>query len=79
MADRTSAGIFSDIFVYLAKQKKPDIKFAKKLWRDSKQFDFDNAQLECDDALIKLGLAKLGLSKEYPEDGEITLYLGDDY
>jgi hypothetical protein len=77
MADRTSAAVFGGIFEYLA--ENPDsraLEFAKVVYGMTSAYDFNGYQMECDDALIKLGLAKMGID----EDGdEIVLFLHEDY
>lgn len=77
MSDRTSAGLFRRFFRYLAADPTPQsIAFAKGLWAWARDYDFSHSQMDCDDALITLRLAKRGPN----EDGdEVTLYLGDDY
>ncbi len=76
MSDRTSAGIFSGMFEYLAREPISDeaLKFSRVLWEQQREYDFAPRQMECDKALIRLGLAKRGVSPEYPSDGEVTLY-----
>lgn len=80
MADRTAAHIFSLIFDALAKDGEIDRKrLAKQLMKAAREFDFNSCQMECDDSLLKLGVAKMGVDKDYPEDGRRVLYLGEDY
>lgn len=80
MADRTSASVFSLIFEELAKDGEIDRKrLAKKLMKAAREFDFSTCQMECDKALLKLGVAKRGVDPEYPEDGERVLYWLEDY
>jgi hypothetical protein len=75
MGDINSAVIFSGFFEKLASDPTPQhIKWAIELWEDSYHYDFSNNELECDDALIKLGLAKKDIHPKYPKDGEITFY-----
>lgn len=77
MADRTSAGIFGDIFIYLAKQPKTPERdaFVAEMWKHSQgSYDFSNYQMGCDEALVKLGYARKGVDPDYPDDGEILLY-----
>jgi hypothetical protein len=80
MADRTSAALFAMFFDWLA--KKPDDKshreFAYELWQVTGDYDFAHYQMYCDDALLALGLAKKGVDPDYPEDGEMVLYLYPD-
>lgn len=79
MADRTSAKIFGEVFKYLAGQEpsKGRDDFAAKMWDMSQEHDFSNYQMGCDKALIELGLAKMGVHPQWPEDGEVVLYRGD--
>lgn len=80
MADRTSASIFAMVFEYLAEDNSEKSReFARKLWDETRRYDFNPYQMYCDDALITLGLAKKGLHPEYPEDGEVTLYWKQHY
>lgn len=80
MADRTSAALFGEIFTILASKEKIDPKkLAARFFEMSKEYDFSNYQMGCDEALITLGLAKKGVREEYPEDGEVLLYKGEDY
>lgn len=58
MADRTSAGIFSEIFDSLAKRNTPECReIAQEIWDLHWNYDFCNYQMDCNDALITLGLA----------------------
>lgn len=82
MSDRTSAGIFAEVFSYLAigPIDAGTLKFAARMWESSRQYDFDPYQMGCDEALLKLGLAKRGVRPEYPSDGEVVLYRrGDEW
>ena len=57
MSDRTSAYLFGEIFKWLA--ENPDDrsrKFAKKLKGMARDYDFDEYQMYCDDALKTLGV-----------------------
>lgn len=78
MADRTSAGIFGDIFEFLVtmEQNEHTKKFAKKMWENSYEYDFCPDQMGCDDSLVKLGFAKRGIHPRYKE--ECMMYLGAD-
>jgi hypothetical protein len=80
VADRTSAEIFSVMFEYLAKspQDARTKKMADYLWSAASGYDFDAYQMGCDKALLKLGLASMGLNPEYPEDGETIIYRDRD-
>ena len=76
MADRTSAGIFADIFEFLAATADdPRTKaFAEKMWEQSRAYDFSPYQMGCDEALLKLGLATRGKD----EDGDDCIKYRDD-
>ncbi len=78
MADRTSADIFGRIFTLLASEgpnhDKEDL--AKEIWDIAQDYDFDPSQMSCDpDTGIMLGLCKKGINPEYPQDGEVYLWL----
>lgn len=61
MSDRTSAGLFADIFNLLAENPTKDHKaIAKKIWPKRGDYDFSDYQMGCDESLIKLGLATKG-------------------
>jgi len=79
MADRTSAAVFSTIFEALAKGNIDPKKLAKQLMKATREYDFNTYQMDCDKALLKLGVAKMGVDPEYPEDGERVLYWLEDY
>lgn len=70
MSDRTSAGLFATMFAFLA--ERPDARaraMAVRLWGQRGDYDFDDYQLGCDEALEALGLAERG------DDGRWS-YLG---
>ena len=46
----------------------------KKYWKMSREYDFSEYQMEADEALLKLGLARKGVDPDYPEDGDVMLY-----
>jgi hypothetical protein len=82
MSDRGAQDIFGTLFALLgAHSPVPYLykELSETMWAKAKQFDTSPRDWQCDDELIALGLAKRGISKEYPEDGEITLYKGLDY
>ena len=59
MADRTSASVFATVFEALAEPGELDRKaVAAKLWRAMDDYDFSPYQMYCDEALVRLGLAK---------------------
>jgi len=75
MSDRTSAALFGKIFRLLANNPTDEHKtIAKEIWMSSGQFDFSFYQMDADDALIKLGLAKKGIDPDYPDDSEVVIY-----
>lgn len=79
MADRTSAVIFGDIFNMLAEEPTEKNKeMANKIFDKTYDYDFSNYQMYADESLEKLGLAKKGIDPDYPEDGEIIIYKGDN-
>ncbi len=57
MSDSTSAEIFGMLFEELAKGTKPK-DLAKKMWAEMGQYDFDPYDMDCQDALIALGLCE---------------------
>ena len=74
MADRTSASLFGKIFDLLAKNPKENKAIAAEIYPMRKGYDFSDYQMYCDESLIKLGLAKMGINPKYPEDGEVVIY-----
>jgi hypothetical protein len=70
MADRTSAGLFARIFILLAKEPTTEHKkIAKEIYSFTKDYDFDNDQMEANAACLKLEIAF--------SDGEVTLWPED--
>lgn len=75
MADRTSAKLFGTIFDLLAKNPTDEKKaIAKEIWPLHSEYDFSEYQMNCDDSLIKLGLAKEGPD---PDSGETCILYAD--
>ena len=75
MGDNTSAGIFSELFSVLnSTRMDPKVKkqLAEHFLSMSRGYDFATYELEADDLLRKLGLAKL-------DKGGGILYKGEDY
>ena len=70
MADRTSAELFGMFFEFLAEDPKNvrNVAFAEELWDKQGGYDFDHYQMYCDDALIALGFAKMGIHPDYEDD-----------
>lgn len=68
MADRNSAAIFGMVFAHLAQvvndydesgaTKRTACRLARNFWREMGNYDFSCSQLECDDGLVLLGLAR---------------------
>ena len=72
MGDTNSCEIFANIFARLAKNPTDENKtIARETFDDSRRYDFADYEMECDDALIVLGLAKRDV------EGDVT-YVGDD-
>jgi len=75
MADRTSAGLFGKIFTLLAKNpSEENKKIAREIYKETLDYDFSMCQMYVDDELMLLGLAKIGIDPEYPEEGEVIIY-----
>lgn len=77
MADRTSARVFGKVFELLAKNPTDEHKaIAKEIFAETGEYDFSSYQMDADDALMKLGLARIGVDPNYPDDdeGEMVLY-----
>jgi hypothetical protein len=47
---------------------------AAKIYPMAGNYDFAPYQMDADAALIKLGIAKLGIDEEYPEEGQTIIY-----
>jgi len=67
MADRTSAVLFGKIFDILAADQYEEL--ARKLWDLKSSYDFSSYQMNCDESLIKLGLAR----KDIDPEGRYTI------
>lgn len=74
MADRTSAGIFAEVFEFLAKEPEKNKEAALHFWEKQRDYDFSPEQMCCDEALTKLGLCRRGIHPDWPDDGEVDLY-----
>jgi hypothetical protein len=78
MADRTSAGLFGYIFGMLAEEPTEKNKeIASKIFDKTGDYDFSYYQMYADEHCIKLGLAKMAVNPEYPEDGEVCIFKGE--
>lgn len=80
MADRTSAKIFGMIFEMLSNNPTKEHKeMAKEVYyRIVGTYDFSDYQMFADGACLALGIAKRGIRPEYPLDGKVTLWPGED-
>jgi len=74
MADRSSAYLFARIFglidehVHDAEARQ---KLAREFWSESSGYDFSPYQMDCDEILLKLGLARRCVDPDYPKEGEM--------
>lgn len=73
MADRTSAGIFGEMFNFLAGDKSRE-ELIEYLWNSAGYYDFNYYQMEADESLEKLGLAKMCGCGCYRYKGESDRY-----
>jgi len=79
MADRTSAEIFGTLFKLLAENSSEENKRIAHIMFDyTSEYDFNNYQMYADEACIKLGLAKVGIDPNYPEDDECVIFKNED-
>ena len=72
MADR-ALGIFAQVFKYLAAGDEPEPRakhFARQIWENCRAYGISPYHLECNDQLIKLGLAQCQSNQ--------VIYRGDD-
>ena len=63
MSDRTSAAIFTEMFTILDESLATApgrivVELARRVWEISWDYDFAFEQLGCEDALVRLGLAR---------------------
>jgi hypothetical protein len=78
MSDRTSAGLFQKIFTLLAENPTDEHKaIAGVIYSYTTEYDFNEYQMYADDACLTLGIARMGVNPEYPEDGEVVLWPSD--
>ncbi len=70
MASRTAAGIFADLFLKLAEDPEKNKELIEWAWNHSKKFDFHACQMNCNEVLKKLGLARKVYLVEYPDEYE---------
>ena len=72
MSDRTSAALFGEIFELLAENPDDRMKeIAASIWPKRTDFDFNEYQMGCDAALIRLGLAKMVPDDESDDPDEV--------
>lgn len=77
MSDRTSAHLFGRVFKLIAEYVPPGDardRLAREFWRETQGYDFSDYQMDADDALFALGLARRGVNPDWPEEGEVVLY-----
>jgi hypothetical protein len=74
MADRTSAGIFGEVFEYLARQPQSPERdaFARRMWDLQGNYDFSPYQMDADDALVVLGLARREADPQYNDEDTLV-------
>jgi hypothetical protein len=83
MGDSTSASMFRRVFLDLAdgiadapamvaEERK---RIASMLWSETSRLDFADHELECDWALVALGLARRVPDPEYPDEVKV-IYKG---
>ena len=78
MADRTNAKLFGDLFKTLSINTTEESKaLGEKIYQLSKEYDFSPSQMEADESLLLLGLAKKGVHPVYPTDGVVMIYRED--
>lgn len=70
MSDRDSAYIFSKAFELVVEHVPPKKRetCAKELWQMSLDYDFAPSDMNIDKVLMKLGLAREGIDKDYPDE-----------
>jgi hypothetical protein len=56
MSDHQSAYLFGILFKELAKEPLDRKKLARKLWKMSRNYDFCDDEMDCDKALVALGI-----------------------
>lgn len=80
MADRTSAEIFGNLFQWLAEKPESAERNADaaKVWQLSRGYDFSPCQMEAEDALLSLGLARRVPNTEHPDEGDYVIVYGPE-
>lgn len=82
MADRTSARLFGRILELLAANPTEEHKaIAREIWALATGYDFSPYQMgdDAEKASLALGIARRGVRECWPEEGEVTLWLFDDF
>ena len=75
MSDYTATAIYSSFFKMLAKDPTPQhVRWARKLWKESLEYDFCPSDMYIEKDLKKLGLARLKPNPDYPEEGDVWFY-----
>lgn len=76
MSDKDSAAMLSELFLILSKFPPSEMRseIATWAWEMTKGRDFHPSDMQTDEELTLLGLARKGIDPCYPEDGETTLY-----
>lgn len=75
MGDTTSACIFHTIFKRLASDPtEQHKKWALEFWAEAHAYDFAWIELECAEAMAKLGLARMRVDPDFPDDGEVWFF-----
>lgn len=74
MGDSRGAYTFGEVFTALADDKLTKRDVAEKIWALLREYDFADYEMECDEALIKLGLAKKGIDPDWPDLGVTTVF-----
>lgn len=80
MADRSSAWIYGRVFEMIVRAVEPKRQKAeaRRAWKDMQEFDFAPDDMHAEKALLKLGLAKKKVDPQFPEDGPMIVYYGED-
>jgi len=77
MTDRKSPDVFGRIFTMLASETAPVASsLASRVWDEMKAFDFHPMDMDCDEELFKLGLARVRPDPSFPGDN-VTVYKGE--
>lgn len=77
MADRSSAYLFGRVFKLIAEHVPEGAgrdELAAEFWREQRDYDFSPYQMNVDETLSSLGLARRGVDPDWPDDGEVWLY-----